>query len=88
MTEQPREPLADVIYRWSRDTRTLQEASPEELEDARRRFVERMDLEIAGRRAHTDQVGAELRDTLALLHELRAKLGDDEGRSDPPGLVE
>jgi hypothetical protein len=69
------EPLSDVLRRWWTDTLTILEADPEAVEIARLQALERMDLDLTGRRALTDQLEAEFRDTQARAAELRALLG-------------
>ena len=72
------EPLADVLRRWWEDTLTIREATPEALEIAQHQALERMDLDIVGHRALTDQLGAELRDVEARRDELRRLLGTSD----------
>jgi hypothetical protein len=69
------EQLTDVLRRWWEDTLTIREADPGAVEIARLQALERMDGDVAGRRALSDQLEAKLRDVEARRDELRRLLG-------------
>jgi hypothetical protein len=73
-------PVQRYLRVWS-DLEVLGQLSEIEREHARRDALKELDRRHVGRRAHMDQLEAELRGTLARLEELRRMLGDegDEG---------